>query len=112
MGSQVFIGTVRLGLFVEEHPGDKDKVLVIHSKSNAGALRRTQIFSKQDGQFAWCGVTRIDGRMMAGSTNGPDPLALLQAISWLETRLEGGLPWRATDIQTEANEEGYKRDTL
>jgi hypothetical protein len=37
MGSQAFVGTVRSGLFVEEHPDDESQSLLVHYKSNTGA---------------------------------------------------------------------------
>jgi archaellum biogenesis ATPase FlaH len=87
MGSQAFIGGARLGLYVEEHPCDDTKVLLVQSKSNAGEKGITQVFSKQHGVFEWCGVTRINATMLAGPGRGPTPHAFLEACFWLEEQL-------------------------
>jgi DNA repair protein RadA/Sms len=100
--SMAILGTARLGLFAEDHPTDKTKVLLLQSKSNAGAIGRTQIFSKAGGQFEWAGVSRITKEDLAGPTHGPDSRGWLEAYFWLERRLEGGLAWNATDIEQEA----------
>jgi DNA repair protein RadA/Sms len=102
-GSMAFIGTARLGLFAEDHPTDPTKVLLVQSKSNAGDIGRTQIFSKKDGQFEWCGVTRINKEMLAGTGRGPEPHAFLEACFWLEQRMDGGRAWPAEDILKDAS---------
>jgi hypothetical protein len=103
--SMAIIGTARLGLFAEDHPTDKTKVLLVQSKSNAGSIGRTQIFSKKDGKFEWAGVSRISKEDLAGPSRGPDPRAFLEAYFWLEQRLEGNLAWNASDIEQEATDE-------
>ena len=42
LGSQAFAGTVRSGLFVEDHPDDETKFLLFHYKANADHTGRTQ----------------------------------------------------------------------
>jgi len=111
MGSQAFIGSARLGLFIEEHPCDPTKVLLVQSKSNAGDMGRTQIFSKHGGHFEWCGVTRINKDMMAGAGKGPSPQAFLETCLWLETRLGDGRAYAATDLQEEMKQEGLAHGT-
>jgi hypothetical protein len=106
LGSVDFIGAARTGLFVEQHPSDPSKVLLAQSKSNIGPLGRTQIFSKEDGQFAWWGVSRMSAEMLGGSGRGPDPYAFLEAVCWLEDRLQDGLPVPSTELGKEADEEG------
>jgi hypothetical protein len=89
MGSQAFVGTVRSGLFVEEHPGEWTKAIVVHYKANAGKLGRTQLLSKAEGTFEWAGASRITHRSLAGDgTPGPLPQQRLKAALWLETRLK------------------------
>jgi hypothetical protein len=83
------------------------KVLLVQSKSNAGDIGRTQVFSKRGGQFEWCGVTRVGKEMMAGSGKGPSPQAFLEACFWLEERLHDGRSYPATDLQDEMKEEGF-----
>ena len=39
---------------------------------------------------------------LAGSGRGPNHRAFLEAVLWLEQRLEGGLAWNATNIEAEA----------
>ena len=65
-----FIGAARTGLFVEQHPTDPGKVLLAQSKSNIGPLGHTQVFTKYDGHFEWCGVSRLSAEMLAGSGRG------------------------------------------
>jgi hypothetical protein len=105
MGSQAFVGTVRSGLFVEEHPEDETKSLLVHYKANTGALGRTHIFSKAGGHFEWCGVTRITHAMLAGNGGpGPLPLERLKACLWLEAKLGDGANLPASQLYKEAEE--------
>jgi hypothetical protein len=112
LGSVDFIGAARTGLFVEQHPTDPGKALLGQSKNNIGPLGRTQLFTKYDGRFEWCGVSRLSAELIGGSGRGPDPTAFLDTVCWLEKRLEGGLAWPAADIEEEGLGEGYKKDTL
>jgi DNA repair protein RadA/Sms len=79
--SMAIIGTARLGLFAEDHPIDKTKVLLLQTKSNTGAIGRTQIFSKDKGQFEWAGVSRITKEDLAGPAHGPDSRGLPAILS-------------------------------
>lgn len=112
LGSVDFIGAARSGLFVEQHPVDRDKVLVCHFKNNLERLGRTQVFSKQEGRFAWAGVSRFTADVIAGGGPGPQPQALMEAMYWLETALENGLPQPAEILMQTMKEEGMKRDTI
>jgi len=112
LGSIDFIGAGRTGLFVEQHPSDPTLVLMAQSKSNIGPLGRTQVFSKAEGQFRWHGVSRLSAEMLAGAGRGPDPYAFLEAVCWLEDRLQDGLPVPSTELCTEADEEGLSSSTL
>ena len=60
------------------------------------------MFSKKEGRFEWAGVSRITKEDLAGPAHGPHSQAWLEAYFWLEQRLEGGLSWPASDIETEA----------
>ena len=104
-GSVDFIGAARTGLFVEQHPTDPGKVLLAQSKSNIGPLGHTQVFTKYDGHFEWCGVSRLSAEM-PGSGRGLDPYIFLEAVCWLEQRLADGLPVSNEVLQQEATEEG------
>ena len=112
LGSVDFIGAARTGLFVEQHPVDPGKGLLCQHKSNLGPLGQTQIFSKSEGQFHWCGVTRLPVELIAGDRRGPDPMAFIEAFCWLEQRLAEGRTWPASDIETEALEQDHKKDTI
>ena len=112
MGSQAFIGAARLGLFVEDYPGDPTKALLVQSKSNAGDMGRTQIFSKRGGMFEWCGVTRITKEMLAGAGKGPTPQAFLETCLWLEARLKDGRSYPAKKLQEEMKEDGLAHGTI
>jgi AAA domain-containing protein len=112
MGGMDFMGAARTGLGIEQHPCDPGKALLFQHKSNVGPLGRTQAFSKAEGRFEWCDVSRITAEDLAGSGRGPDPRTYLSCLCWLEHRLEGGLPWPAKDIETEAEQEGYKGHIL
>jgi AAA domain len=112
LGSVDFIGAARTGLFVEQHPTDPTKALLAQTKSNIGPLGRTLMFTKDGGTFEWCGRSRLSAEMLAGSGRGPDPYACLEAVCWLETRLEDGLPVASTVLRDEAEEEGIHFPTL
>lgn len=112
LGSVGFIGSARTALFAESHPTDSAKALLGQTKNNMERHGRTQIFTKKDGHFQWCGVSRISAEMLGGSGRGPDAHAGLEALFWLEYRLAGDLPWSSTDIQEEAEVEGFSKRTL
>jgi len=112
LGSVDFIGAARTGLFVEQHPSDPGMVLLAQSKSNLGPLGRTQLFTKHEGQFEWCGVSRLNAELLAGSGRGPDPYAFLEAVCWLEDRLQDGVPVSSEQLRQEADEEGISFPTL
>jgi AAA domain len=112
MGSVTFIGGVRTGLFVEQHPLDKDKVLLCQQKSNVGTKGRTQVFSKAEGAFQWCGVSRLDAELLGGHGRGPDPHAFIGAACWLEEHMTPGVPMLSKDIEAQMLEEGYSKDMI
>ena len=111
MGSQAFVGTVRSGLFVEEHPSDPTKFLLVHYKANTGQLGQTIIFSKAHGQFEWVGASRITHRTLAGDgASGPLPQLKLKAALWLETKLANSrLPASALFQQGEEEHDFSKK---
>jgi hypothetical protein len=104
LGSVDIIGAARTGLFIEGYPWDETRALMAQTKSNLGPKGRTHIFSKKDGMFGWQAVTRLTAEDLAGSGRGPNPGAFLEALLWLEYRLEGGLGWSASDIEKEAEQ--------
>jgi DNA repair protein RadA/Sms len=105
MGSQAFIGTARSGLFIEEHPDDRTKSLLVHYKSNTGDKGATHIFSKAGGHFEWCGTTRVRHDLLAGDGGpGPLPIQRVKACLWLEQQLKGGKNLPASQLYTEAEE--------
>jgi hypothetical protein len=112
LGSIDIIGAARTGLFIEQYPGDETRAILAHTKTNLGPKGRSIIFSKKDGHFAWERVTRLSAEDLAGSGRGPNHRAFLEALLWLEKRLEGGLQWNASDIETEAEEQDIRPDTL
>ena len=112
LGSVGFIGTARTGLFAEQHPTNPGKVLLAQTKSNMERHGHTQLFTKEQGQFQWCGVSRISAEMMAGSESGPDTNAFLEALFWLEDTLQDGLPRQAEDLRSAAEEEDIAFRTL
>jgi len=112
LGSVDFIGAARTGLLVEQHPTDPTKVLMAQTKSNIGPLGVTQVFRKAEGQFEWCGTSRLTAEMLAGGGRGPDPYAFLDAVLWLEERLRDAVTVAATDLGEEAEEEGISFATL
>jgi hypothetical protein len=110
--SMAIIGTARLGLFAEDHPTDKTKVLLLQSKSNAGSIGRTQTFSKHEGKFEWAGVSRITKEDLAGSGRGPDPRAFLEAYFWLEARLADGQAHTARQVLDDAERDDIGKKPL
>jgi hypothetical protein len=91
---------------------DPDKVLMSQMKSNIGRLGRTQVYSKAEGVFTWCGISRLTAELMAGSGRGPDPHVFLEVVCWLEEYMHPGVPRSATEIEKALEEEGYRRDTI
>ena len=89
LGSVDMIGAARTGLFIEQYPGDDTRAFMAQTKSNLGPKGRTQVFSKKEGVFAWEGVTRLTAEDLAGSGRGPNHATFLEAVLWLEARLEG-----------------------
>jgi hypothetical protein len=113
MGSVALIGRARLGLFVEEYPGDPTRSMLVQSKANGGMHGRTQLFSKAGGKFEWCGVSRITKDALAGGGRGPSPQAFLECCLWLERRLgDRGDSFPAKDLRDEAEEEGFGHNVL
>jgi hypothetical protein len=112
LGSVDFIGAARTGLFVEQHPTDPTKALFAQSKSNIGPLGRTQVFAKAQGQFQWCGISRLSAELLAGSGRGPDPHIFLEAVCWLEERLSDGIPVSSEVLRAEAEEQGLTISAL
>jgi DNA repair protein RadA/Sms len=112
MGSVDFIGAARTGLFVEQHPADPGKVLLAQMKSNIGRLGRTQVFSKDEGKFEWCGVSRLTAELIGGSGRGPDPHRLLEVVCWLEKHMTSGSPQASKAIEDTLTEEGYSHDLI
>jgi hypothetical protein len=107
LGTMDFIGAARTGLFAEQHPLDPNKALLAHHKSNIGPLGRTQVYSKDQGEFRWVGVSRLNAEVVAGSGRGPDRYAFLEAVYWLEGYMRPGLPYKAKDLEEALSEEGF-----
>jgi hypothetical protein len=112
LGSVDLIGVARTGLFFEQHPTDITKALMCQSKSNIGRLGVTQVFSKDNGHFRWCGVSRISAELLGGSGRGPDPHALLGAMCWLEEHLQVETPTPSKQVEQEMEEAGYGHETV
>jgi len=112
IGSIAFMGGVRTGIFVEQHPLDKDRVLLCQSKNNIGTKGRTQVFSKAEGAFSWCGVSRLDAELLGGSGRGPDSHAFIGAACWLEEHMKPGIPMPSKDIEAQMYEAGYSKDMI
>jgi hypothetical protein len=106
LGSVDLVAAARTALYVQEHPGNEHEALVCHSKSNASMRGRTLIFSKDKGEFAWAGVTRILGEDIAGSGRGPNPRERIEVALWLEKKLNDQFQF-VTDLEMEAEVEGY-----
>jgi AAA domain len=82
-GNMDIIGAARSGLWVQKHPAHPEtKSIMLHSKTNIGMLGRTVVFSRENGEFEWVGVSRLTESMFTGK--GPDPYAFLEAFYWLE----------------------------
>jgi hypothetical protein len=106
MGSQAFIGTARSGLFIEEHPDDRTKSIVVHYKSNTGAKGVSHLFSKAGGHFEWCGASRVSHDILAGDGGpGPLPVQRVKACLWLEHQLKDGHDHAASHLYKQAEEQ-------
>src|SRR5262249_23545581 len=112
LGSIDIIGIARTGLFVEQYPGDDTRAFLAQTKNNLGPKGRTLIFDKTDGVFSWAGVTRLTDDVLSGSGRGPSHRTLIEGLLWLEKRLEGGLAWNASDIETEAEQNDISGNVL
>jgi putative DNA primase/helicase len=100
LGSIDFIGAARTGLYVEQHPVDVNKVLLLHIKSNIGPRGRTQVYAKANGLFQWCAASRLTVELLEGSGRGPDPRVSLEVFCWLETHMTPGVARPATATST------------
>jgi putative DNA primase/helicase len=110
-GNVDLIGAARSGLWVQQHPAHAEtQSLLIHTKTNVGRLGRTVVFSREGGEFAWRGVSRLRESMLTGK--GPDPVALLEAFFWLEETMKPGIPYDSSKIEKEAGELEISRNTL
>jgi DNA repair protein RadA/Sms len=110
-GNADFIGAARSGLWVQPHPTHPDThTILMQSKSNVGPIGRTMIFSREEGLFAWQGVSRLTESMLIGK--GPDPWAMLEAFFWLEERMKAGTPYRSDQLEKEAQQEDISERTL
>jgi DNA repair protein RadA/Sms len=113
IGGVDLIAKARSGLFIEAHPTDPDKrSLLMHNKSNIGVIGRTQVFSRYQGEFSWCGVSRLPTQLVAGGGRGPERHALIECCAWLEDKLTPGIPKAATEMEKAAEELGHGIATL
>jgi hypothetical protein len=100
-GNMDIIGAARSGLWVQQHPAHPEtQTMMIHSKTNVGMPGRTVIFSREHGQFAWNGVSRLTESMVTG--RGPEPYAFLEAFFWLEEYMKPGIPYESAALEKEA----------
>jgi len=110
-GNMDIIGAARSGLWVQPHPAHPEtQTIMLQSKTNVGALGRTVVFSREEGLFAWKGVSRLNESMFTGK--GPDPWPLLEAFFWLEERMTPGVPYRSDQLEKEAKEAEISERTL
>jgi KaiC/GvpD/RAD55 family RecA-like ATPase len=110
-GNADIIGSARSGLWVQPHPSHPDtQTILLQSKSNVGGLGRTVVFTREQGEFAWKGLSRLTESMLTGK--GPDPWSFLEAFFWLEEKLTPGLPYKSDHLQKEAKEEEISERTL
>ena len=108
-GNMDIIGAARSGLWVQKHPTHPEThTLMLHSKTNVGMPGRTVIFSREYGDFAWQGMSRLTEAMLTGK--GPDPHAFLEAFFWLEELMKPGIAYPSAGIeqQAEAREISHK----
>jgi hypothetical protein len=110
-GNMDIVGAARSALWVQKHPiHPETQSIMLHSKTNIATLGRTVIFSREDGEFKWCGVTRLTEPMFTGK--GPDPHAFLEAFFWLEETMKPGIPYESSKIDDDAEAEGINHKTL
>jgi AAA domain len=110
-GNMDLIGAARSGLWVQPHPSHPDtQTLLLQSKSNVGKVGRTVIFTREDGNFEWKGVSRLTESMLTGK--GPDPWSMLEAFFWLEEYMKPGHPYRSDQLEKDSKEEEISERTL
>jgi hypothetical protein len=102
-GNVDLIGAARSGLWVQPHPTHPEtQTIMLQSKTNVGPLGRTVIFSREEGLFAWKGISRLTESMLTGK--GPDPWAMLEAFFWLEEYMTPGVPYQSAPLEKRADE--------
>lgn len=113
LGSIDIVGIARSALFIERFPGrdGEKKCWLMQTKNNLERIGRTQVFSKEDGLFAWVGISRLAAEDIAGGTRGPDPAAFLEACAWLEAHLTERFEPTA-DVEEQAEQDGINKRTL
>jgi putative DNA primase/helicase len=110
-GNLDLIGAARSGLWVQPHPAHPEtETIMIQSKTNVGALGRTVVFSREQGEFAWKGVSRLTEAMVTGK--GPDPWSLLEAFFWLEEQMTPGIPYPSDKLEKDGLEREINERTL
>jgi hypothetical protein len=110
-GNMDIIGAARSGLWVQPHPAHPEtQTIMIQSKTNVGVVGRTVIFSREQGEFAWKGVSRLTESMLTGK--GPDPWAMLEAFFWLEEQMTPGVPYRSDQLEKEAQVQELSERTV
>jgi AAA domain-containing protein len=110
-GNMDIIGAARSGLWVQPHPTHPDThTILLQSKSNVGMLGHTMVFTREDGNFAWQGVSRLTESMLTGK--GPDPWSMLEAFFWLEETMKPGLPYRSAELEKDADKQDISLKVL
>jgi hypothetical protein len=114
-GSVDIAAAARLIVFVEQHPVEafKHVGIMAHTKANIGPKGHSQLFMRAHGQFGWCGASRVQGELVAGDKRGPDPVALLEAVMWLEGYMGTSQDQcAASQVFEAAAEEGHTRGII
>lgn len=110
-GNVDLIGAARSGLWVQPHPTHPEThTIMLQSKTNVGPLGRTLMFSREQGQFAWIGMSRLTESMLTGK--GPDPVAMLEAFFWLEETMKPGEVYGSAELEANAEKKDISLKVL
>lgn len=113
IGSIDIAAAARSILLVAEDPHDKTRRIMAHTKSSLAPKGKSQVFTIDNGQFLWAGVSDLSpDDLLAAPTSSPDERSRLEeAMDFLEEALLSG-PRKVKDLQTEAKAAGIEWRTV
>lgn len=117
LGSIAIVAAARVALAVDEHPGDKDTLVLAATKCNIAKMPRSVTFSVADGEIRgqpvvrWgseCDLTAAD---LTPKFAGGHDHAIAEAKEFLRDLLSAG-PVKASEVEKHAAAAGVSKGTL